>query len=239
MIPNTEGQVTIPVNPDHRLSQNHSVTTRVVLREVKREGALTFYYNNDQSARLMFYHDHSYGITRLNVYAGEAAGYLITDEIEQLIAGTNLSGVNPGLSSILPDVGIPLIIQDKTFVDEKTIAAQDPTWRWGTGTPDLSGRPAYKTGDLWVPHVFMTIPKPLGCNRGKCLWSLAVWPLVLRPPTQNILMGPQPNTYFDPTCDPALGWCEPAQQPASPDPSMGAKSFNDTMLVNGQTLFHM
>ncbi len=26
----------------------------------------------------MFYHDHAYGITRLNVYAGEAAGYLIT-----------------------------------------------------------------------------------------------------------------------------------------------------------------
>ena len=25
----------------------------------------------------MFYHDHAYGITRLNVYAGEAAGYLL------------------------------------------------------------------------------------------------------------------------------------------------------------------
>ena len=27
----------------------------------------------------MFYHDHAWGITRLNVYAGEAAGYLLTD----------------------------------------------------------------------------------------------------------------------------------------------------------------
>lgn len=42
-------------------------------------GAMTFYYTNAQSARLMFYHDHSYGITRLNVYAGEAAGYVVTD----------------------------------------------------------------------------------------------------------------------------------------------------------------
>lgn len=33
-------------------------------------GALTFYYTNQQSARLMFYHDHAYGITRLNVYCG-------------------------------------------------------------------------------------------------------------------------------------------------------------------------
>jgi len=40
-------------------------------------GSLTFYYNNQQSARLQFYHDHSFGITRLNVYAGEAAGYLL------------------------------------------------------------------------------------------------------------------------------------------------------------------
>ena len=30
----------------------------------------------------MFYHDHAWGITRLNVYAGEAAGYLLTDEVE-------------------------------------------------------------------------------------------------------------------------------------------------------------
>ena len=31
----------------------------------------------------MFYHDHAWGITRLNVYVGEAAGYLITDATEQ------------------------------------------------------------------------------------------------------------------------------------------------------------
>ena len=47
------------------------------------DGCQTFYYTNQQSARLMFYHDHSWGITRLNVYAGEAAGYLITDDTEK------------------------------------------------------------------------------------------------------------------------------------------------------------
>ncbi len=53
-----------------------------------QQGVLTFYYTNQQSARLMFYHDHAYGITRLNVYAGEAAGYLLTDQVEQdLISG--------------------------------------------------------------------------------------------------------------------------------------------------------
>ncbi len=31
------------------------------------DGCQTFYYTNQQSARLMFYHDHAYGLTRLNV----------------------------------------------------------------------------------------------------------------------------------------------------------------------------
>ena len=37
--------------------------------------------------RLMFYHDHAWGITRLNVYAGEAAGYVLTDATEQALIG--------------------------------------------------------------------------------------------------------------------------------------------------------
>jgi hypothetical protein len=45
-------------------------------------GSLTNYYTNQQSGRLLFYHDHALGITRLNVYAGLAAGYLIVDPYE-------------------------------------------------------------------------------------------------------------------------------------------------------------
>jgi len=55
-------------------------------------GCQTFFYTNAQSARLQFYHDHAMGITRLNVYAGEAAGYVLTDAVEQdMINGTNVS----------------------------------------------------------------------------------------------------------------------------------------------------
>ena len=70
-------------------------------------GTGSYYYPNDQSARLVWYHDHAMGITRLNAYAGLASGYIITDDFE-----ANL--VRQGL---LPDlIGIPLIIQDKGFV---------------------------------------------------------------------------------------------------------------------------
>ncbi|HEY6072005.1 MAG TPA: hypothetical protein VIV15_01095, partial [Anaerolineales bacterium] len=106
------------------------------------DGCQTFYYTNQQSARLMFYHDHSWGITRLNVYAGEAAGYLITDPTEQALV----------TKGIIPSDQIPLIIQDRTFVPSTAqLAAQDPTWdasRWGG------------LGNLWYHHVYMPAQNP-------------------------------------------------------------------------------
>ena len=95
-------------------------------------GTATYYYPMDQSARLVWYHDHAIGITRTNAYSGIASALIITDDFESDL-------VNSGL---LPDlVGIPLIIQDKTFVPNN-ILDQDPTWQWG------------KPGDLWYPHVY-------------------------------------------------------------------------------------
>jgi spore coat protein A len=95
-------------------------------------GTATYYYPNQQSARLVWYHDHAMGITRTNAYLGIAAPYIIIDDFE-------LGLVNAGL---LPDlVGIPLAIQDKGFVPTN-IGQQDPTWKWGN------------PGELWYPHVY-------------------------------------------------------------------------------------
>jgi len=197
------------------------------------DGSQTFYYNNAQGARLMFYHDHAYGITRLNVYVGEAAGYVITDQVEaDLINGTNLSGVNPGNGIFLPGIGTPLVIQDRTFVDATTIAAQDPTWKWGTGAPDVTGRREPNTGDLWLPSVYMPIQNPndlAGANAyGR--WQYGPW---FNPPTANVEHGPMLNPYYDPGCNSTTTWCEPQFQPAVPTPSMGMEAYMDTSLVNG------
>ena len=60
------------------------------------QGNKTIYYTNQQSGRLMFYHEHAVGITRLGVYAGMVAPYIIHDPVEDdLINGTNNTGVNP------------------------------------------------------------------------------------------------------------------------------------------------
>jgi len=186
-------------------------------------GALTFYYTNQQSARLMFYHDHSYGITRLNVYAGEAAGYLLQDQIELgLIA-----------AGIIPADQIPLIIQDKTFVPDNTtpitnmwgtfasqLAFQDPTWNttvWGG------------PGDLWYPHVYMTMQNPWdpsGMNAfGRWQYSPWFWPPFT--PTHP----PIDNPYYN-ASDPNNPM-EPPMIPGTPNPSMPGEAFMDTPVING------
>ncbi|HEY1987714.1 MAG TPA: choice-of-anchor D domain-containing protein [Terracidiphilus sp.] len=91
-------------------------------------GALTFYYTNQQSMRLLFYHDHAYGTTRLNVYAGEASAMVIRDQVEKdLINGSNVSGVftTAGLAAApaIPSAEIPIVIQDKTFVPQNPATA--------------------------------------------------------------------------------------------------------------------
>ena len=180
------------------------------------DGEMTFFYTNQQSARLMFYHDHAWGITRLNVYAGEAAPYIITDATEQALVN---GGIIPG-----PEATIPLVIQDKTFVpNDEQLAIQDETWdttRWGG------------EGSLWVPHVYSPAQNPgdaSGVNQyGR--WAYGPW---FWPPTNDIENGPIPNAYYDSTCDSDLGWCEPALMPGVPYLSMGMESFNDTPVVNG------
>jgi parallel beta-helix repeat protein len=204
VVPNTVGNINQPVSGATNDPGN---------------GSLTFYYTNQQSARLMFYHDHAYGITRLNVYSGEAAGYLLTDAIENALID---SGIIPSQTGAYL-YGIPLVIQDKIFVDASTIAYQDPTWAWGShpGTPT--------TGDLWAPHVYMPNQNPYdptGANPyGR--WDYGPW---FFPPTTDILHGPMPNIYYDPVNAP---W-EPPMVPSYPSVSSTMEAFGDTPIVNGQ-----
>ncbi|GGA53697.1 spore coat protein A [Edaphobacter acidisoli] len=44
--------------------------------------SLTYHYPNRQDAAMLFYHDHTMGINRLNVYAGLQGMFLVRDEME-------------------------------------------------------------------------------------------------------------------------------------------------------------
>ena len=225
------------------------------------DGSSTYYFTNQQSTRLMFYHDHAFGITRLNVYAGEAAGYLITDPIEQdlidrgIIPGTKTDG-----STSMGGM-IPLIIQDKTFVNAApttkyiyndatglfdipitvpSVRVTDPLWNWGSAAPVNGVRPPV-TGDLWLPHVYMPAQMPVGSGTGGVnpfgRWMYGPWFF----PATVITHPPVANPYFDPNCASSnpieLAQCatpgQPPLIPGTPNVSMGMEAFQDSAVVNG------
>jgi spore coat protein A len=66
-----------------------------------------YVYDNTQEAGTLWYHDHTVGITRLNVYAGLAGFYIIHDNNEnKLISQHKLPSES---------YDIPLVIQDRMF----------------------------------------------------------------------------------------------------------------------------
>ena len=105
-------------------------------------GTLTndYYYPNNQSARLMWYHDHAIGTTRTSAYAGLATGYLVTDAFDDIVSGTNPGYYAYGLGEIL-------VFQDKVFWDP----AIDPNYAVAPGGGGITGA---LIGDLWYPYIY-------------------------------------------------------------------------------------
>ncbi|HUD26886.1 MAG TPA: multicopper oxidase [Burkholderiaceae bacterium] len=87
----------------------------------------TYQYPNDQPATCLWYHDHTLGINRLNVFAGLAGFYIIRDENEERL---NLPA---------GPYEVPLLIQDRMF-------NPDGSLRYPI---ELDG-----THQVWVPEFF-------------------------------------------------------------------------------------
>ena len=193
------------------------------------DGVGTFYWTNQQGGRLMFYHDHAYGMTRLNVYAGEAAGYLLVDPVEETALQTATA---PGTipepcywGHRLADLAhlVPLVIQDKTFVPPTAqLNAQDPTWK-----TNLYGG----FGNLWFPHVYMTNQNPQDPLNSNAFgrWDYGPWFF----PPQTSLTAANPPTAVTVPCTSAAYPGLTVQCPITPNPSGTPESFMDTPVVNG------
>lgn len=112
-------------------------------------GQADYYYPNNQSSRLVWYHDHAWGITRTNAYAGVASAYVIVDDFETPVGTTAFNSLG------VPVVGgaryLPIVIQDKIFIGPNFNAAGvagaqiDPTWP--AGLPKTPG-------SLWYAHTY-------------------------------------------------------------------------------------
>ncbi len=96
-------------------------------------------YDNDQQAAPLWYHDHALGLTRLNVYAGLAGVYDLTDDNERQLQADN----------IVPDTEVPLVIQDKAFAEDGQLyypALEDDVLPDGQGG---SGSVGEEAGDFF------------------------------------------------------------------------------------------
>jgi len=84
------------------------------------EGTALFFYPNDQRASTLWFHDHTLGITRLNVYAGLAGFWLIRDAVEDSL---NLPGPAPmlGEPAGTKHYEIGMAIQDRTFYEDGSL----------------------------------------------------------------------------------------------------------------------
>lgn len=101
-------------------------------------------YANEQEPTTLWYHDHTLGITRLNVYMGLAGFYILRDHCNPL----------DDPHSELPHgkYEIPLVIQDRSFNDDGSLSfpsngvnpAVHPYWR-----PAFIGNTIMVNGKVW------------------------------------------------------------------------------------------
>ena len=204
---------------------------KVIPNPTPGDGLGTYYYTNAQSGRLMFYHEHAVGITRLGVYVGLAAPYLLTDPTEDDLIDNQK--VIPGTGAGVYKYGIPLVIQDRTFVPNN-IDAQDSAWNpWRTAYSIAGG--VY--GDLWFPHKYEPNQDPRD-NSGASQfgrWDYGPWfwpPQAIANPINDITQSPGAAHQM-----PGMTKLDPnnssTADPWSYNTSAVPEAFMDTMMVNG------
>jgi spore coat protein A, manganese oxidase len=93
--------------------------------DFKKGDVLPYHYSNTQQAATIWYHDHALGLTRLNVYAGLAGYYLITDANEINLQQTGKLPAAPY------DLG--LAIQDRMFTSDGKLHYPS--------APEIAGQP--------------------------------------------------------------------------------------------------
>jgi spore coat protein A, manganese oxidase len=157
----------------------------------------TVYYPNEQPATLLWFHDHALGATRLNVFSGLAAAYILRDEFD---TGTepNPIGIPGGAYEI------PLVIQDRQFNPDGTFLYPTSDIEGVTWIGEYFGDVMLVNGKVWP---FLNVEPRMyrfrilnGCNArilnldigGPTFWQIGaeggMWDIPV--PVKNLVMGP-------------------------------------------------
>ncbi len=106
--------------------------------------AAVYSYPNGQQATTLWFHDHVLGVTRLNVYAGQAAFYFLRDQYDTGLASNPLK---------LPagNHEVELLIQDRQFDTNGQLLFPD-----GNNNPSLVDGPPSNPNihPYWIPEFF-------------------------------------------------------------------------------------
>ncbi len=123
------------------------------LGDLWEPGTAVFEYPNEQRATTLWYHDHTLGMTRLNVYAGPAGFYLLRGG-----PADQVGGVLPGPAPALGDspgtqyYEIPIVIQDRSFNGDGSLFYPDSREFFD----DFAGPyiPESDISPIWNPEFF-------------------------------------------------------------------------------------
>jgi FtsP/CotA-like multicopper oxidase with cupredoxin domain len=118
------------------------------------DGFSVFQYPNEQRASTLWYHDHTLGMTRLNVYAGPAGFYLVRGGPEDLSLGYNPPSATLGVGVDPSDTitEIPIAIQDRSFKADGSLFYPDSRAFFdGIGGPYI---PTSDVAPIWNPEFF-------------------------------------------------------------------------------------
>jgi len=130
-------------------------------------GFVTFEYPNDQRASTLWYHDHTLGMTRLNVYAGPAGFFLVRGgpQGDSAIRDSR-SGAMAVLPGPAPKEGdrvpsrktyfeLPIVIQDRAFNEDGSLFYPDSREFFDGATAQNPGfTPATDLSPIWNPEFF-------------------------------------------------------------------------------------
>ena len=139
-------------------------------------GGATFHYPDDQRASTLWYHDHTLGMTRANVYAGPAGFYLLRggphgdDAVidSRTKQPAVLPGPAPGGGRVPQQQAVPrdpLAIQDRSFLSDGspfypdsreyfdgTMGPYVPGDFWPIWNPEFFGDTIMVNGHTWPTH---------------------------------------------------------------------------------------
>jgi len=145
-------------------------------------GYATFQYPNNNRASTIWYHDHTLGMTRLNVYAGPAGFYIVrggpAGDAKVLDSRTGMAAVLPGPAPKQGDkfppnkkyYEIPIAVQDRAFNADGSLFYPDsrtlfdgiigdflPTGEYSPiWNPEFFGNTIMVNGNTWP---FLTVEK--------------------------------------------------------------------------------